>query len=338
MRATALWLLLALAAPAMAADDSRVVIEPQPSRTDCYGFSDSAVQVIVKDGDPNGNVADHLCTASPPKTKVVTDTRHRDYVVVDFGRRTKRSIDEILKVYQLESGQIFEILETRISCISKSSARARFAYQIDTPAGGGLEFKLHGEAGLSLDSHISRDDFNCDRNRTLLIDTPRISDRASPSLQAFTATTQLMGALGDTLGERIPCEFDTDAMALLLANRGNSPNVWLFCSSYGKAHAEAVTDPTGGKYVILDYGEGHGSGLARTPYLAVYAFEDLGLRELLRIRTAWTSGPFQQFSYNHTSATVAGGLLLTLDGIADKNSLCCVPRDQNRAIVVSAPH
>ena len=84
-----------------------------------------------------------------------------------------------------------------------------------------------------------------------------------------------------------------------------------YCSAYNLGEARVVTDATGKSYVLLQYGQGHGTR-ATTMYLTIYEFRNF-LDERARVPIQEPVGVEADIVYEYAIATPAGGGIV-LDG------------------------
>lgn len=123
------------------------------------------------------------------------------------------------------------------------------------------------------------------------------------------------------------CEFSTDAMRLNIKDGGKSLGTLDFCSSYGEADAHLVSDRMGRRYLMLEFGQGHGTN-AVARYLGIYRLSD-ELYELMRIPISWAVGRTQSVNYSYQiSDDTSGGLKIEFIGAEVAGRECCVPREK----------
>lgn len=123
------------------------------------------------------------------------------------------------------------------------------------------------------------------------------------------------------------CEFSTDAMRVNVKESGKLLAALDFCSSYGEADAHLVADRKGYNYLMLEFGQGHGTN-AVTRYLGIYRLSD-DLYELTRIPISWAVGPTQTFGYSYrVMDDNSGGLKIELIGADVPGSECCNPPEK----------
>lgn len=201
----------------------------------------------------------------------------------------------------------------------------------------GVKLVLAGELVPASGQEPSYGDPQCDQGRTFWIDPIESPRGDAPSATApstdYSAVAVPSDLLHETLAnQRGACEMPKDTMTLRVTD-GGAQRETVFCSSYGRANATGFKDAKGRKYVVLAYGLGHGTGLARTPFLSVYRSERQGLIELFRVTIAWLTGPSAQFGYAPEAALKPqGGIAVALRGEADKESRCCVPSEKSQTI------
>lgn len=132
--------------------------------------------------------------------------------------------------------------------------------------------------------------------------------------------------------------FPYDAMRLSVWNDNSLVADKIFCSSYGTgASASVVTDRGGSSYVMLRFGEGHGTN-AVTDYLTVYTVAP-DLIEYVRTPLSSASGPTTRWEYNYTIALLPSrGIRIVLrltkpaDGTVETH-----PSEAVRIIDIGAP-
>jgi hypothetical protein len=90
----------------------------------------------------------------------------------------------------------------------------------------------------------------------------------SPSWAATTATVQSTGDYDPN-----HCGFWGDSVTLVVT-QDNRPSIkYNFCSAYGKSKVlQVIKDRAGETYILLEYGEGHGTRATST-YLEVYSLK-----------------------------------------------------------------
>ncbi len=105
--------------------------------------------------------------------------------------------------------------------------------------------------------------------------------------------------------------FSDDDMTLIISE-GTKTLEHPFCSSYGKATANVVTDAHGVSYILLDFGEGRGTN-AVTEYLDVFPIGK-DMVEYAQMPLSEGAGPVSRWNYDYdVIAPPAGGIVLTFN-------------------------
>jgi hypothetical protein len=125
------------------------------------------------------------------------------------------------------------------------------------------------------------------------------------------------------------CEFRGDALTLTVTNQGKPVTTEHFCSSYGRAFAKVAEDRGGQAYVLLEYGEGHGTN-AVTTYLTVYRLQRGYLLPVTRLLLSYPC-VVSRFTYKYRLNTPQSrGRVIILRGRDDPHGDCNAPAERMR--------
>ena len=138
--------------------------------------------------------------------------------------------------------------------------------------------------------------------------------------------------------------FADDDMTLIVSEGSKTLEEHPFCSSYGKATANVVTDAHGVSYILLDFGVGRGTN-AVTEYLDVFPVEK-NMVEYAQMPLSEGAGPVSRWYYDYEVVSPpSGGIVVTFnlriyrDGpiwitLPEKiRSICIGTTHQNGAVV-----
>ncbi len=93
------------------------------------------------------------------------------------------------------------------------------------------------------------------------------------------------------------CQFQGDAERVEVRDGGKIISALTFCSAYGGASAKVATDRAGVSFLLLRFGEGHGTN-ARSEYLSVYRVAPT-LDEYVRLPISGPSSPVDRWAYTY---------------------------------------
>ena len=105
--------------------------------------------------------------------------------------------------------------------------------------------------------------------------------------------------------------FAGDAMRLRVLSGTDEVVVQDYCSAYGRGDARLLTDNRSRSYVLLTYGEGHGTR-ATTDYLQVYELIDGELHDRGRLVKTEPIGIHANLTYDFSVNTIASGGLVVV--------------------------
>jgi hypothetical protein len=130
------------------------------------------------------------------------------------------------------------------------------------------------------------------------------------------------------------CQFEDDSKTLVVNDAGREVARLDFCSSYGHASADVVTDARGRSFVLLRYGEGRGTNAVQE-YLAVFGLAK-DLVEYARTPISAGAGPVSRWHYKYqVTKPPQGGIRLTLTlHVEGNDSAMWVPREKTRIVTV----
>jgi hypothetical protein len=104
----------------------------------------------------------------------------------------------------------------------------------------------------------------------------------------------------------LDCGFSGDALVLAVSHERRLVDSVSFCSAYGISRARHLTDQRGDHFILLEHGEGHGTG-ATSYYLTVYRLAGVSLDERARWLSEQSAGPSGASIYSYRVETPPGG-------------------------------
>jgi hypothetical protein len=132
-----------------------------------------------------------------------------------------------------------------------------------------------------------------------------------------------------------PCEFQEDSRTVIVTAEGKELTRLDFCSSYGAASADVVTDGRGKNFLLLRHGEGRGTNAVQE-YLTIFTIAK-DLVAYVRTPVSAGAGPQSRWHYRYRVITSArGGLRLTLTLHIEGTDAIWVPSEKVRTIVVAS--
>ena len=143
------------------------------------------------------------------------------------------------------------------------------------------------------------------------------------------------------------CARVEDTLTMIVSNDRKVVAKHYFCASSGpiSTTAQVVTDRAGNNYILLNYGEGHGTNAVRK-YLKIYALpKDLtklsqGMYDYLRTPISAAAGLTSGWVYRYQIEKLSCGglrLLLALSIDGPKQKVWTEPAQKTRIIDVNVP-
>jgi hypothetical protein len=319
-----------------------VEIQNRTGTNDCPAGSEAVALVITGQEQDRGSVPRLCVAAGKPSVQLLSDKKGRVYVLLDYAKPSEGSIIDVLEVYRLDGGALFEVFETRLSCSTEKARRGRYVYAAESSRTSGLELKLNAASEVPSAGLDSAHDYpRCDESVAFWIDPLPLSAPLSRIERTMADDWDVRvihaGVLGGSGTGTTSCGFPDDAAVLVTTDFDDRPIAWTFCSSYGEAKARNFTDESGRRYVLLEYVEGRGTWPAAEHRLVVYCVSRRGLVELLRTRLNWPTGFSSEFTYAYSfGRTLSNGLEIGLIGKTDSDTnTCCVPEEKQRSIWIN---